>query len=90
MSIGTPAQPAGTKQGEPISSFIARNNPTVFTSVPAAQAAGNEVNSGGQKAVIPEADSTTQVVPPVIPGSLQMQKQLLIVPGQPIPGKVLP
>ncbi len=77
-------------QGEPIQSFIARNQPQVYTSVPTAQAAGNVVNQGGKQAVIPAADSTTNTVAPPVPGGLQMEKVLLVTPTAPIPGKVLP
>lgn len=56
----------------------------VYASPAAAISDGQSVGQGTQKAVSPQADSTTGRVAPSVPGGLQMTGSVIVTESQPV------
>lgn len=84
MTMGVPATGIGIYQGESINSALARGA-TSYSSLTAAQAAGQSTIQGMQRAVTPTADDATGQLAPPIPGGLQMTGSFVLVQALPVP-----
>lgn len=74
--------------GEPVEGLLIRELPAdvlAYDSLEAALAGGDEWQQGTRQAVAPMGDDVTGRLAPPISGGLQMQKRIIVLPGQPVP-----
>lgn len=70
--------------GQPLDDRLATPGMVAYSSLQAALQAGESVIQGDPKAVAPMADSVLGTVAPPVPGGLQMEKRVVVVPSQPV------
>lgn len=71
-------------RGQLLADRLATPGMVVYPSLQSALQAGESVIQGDPKAVSPMADAVLGTVAPPIPGGLQMEKSVVVLPVQPV------